>query len=91
MRKSIVVAAAAVFMTSSFSAFAAKPTAITFESSGTTPDGAEYANYIVRCSNGQKQPLTAWDNRKKWCVGAQSQENCHRKQIKAAKTACRAM
>lgn len=70
--------------------FAAKPTAITFESSGTTPDGREYSNYIVKCSNGEQQPLTAWDNRKKWCVGAESQENCHKKQIKAAKKACKA-
>ena len=90
MKKTTVFAAAMSLMTLSLSTFAAKPTAITFESNGVTPDGVEYANYIVKCSNGENQPLTAWDNRKKWCVGYQSSENCHKKQIKAAKKACKA-
>ena len=70
-------------------AFAAKPTSITFESEGKAADGQEYANYVVKCSDGQTQPLTAWDGRKKWCVGKQSQEDCDKKQIRAAKKACR--
>lgn len=90
MKKTLATLAATTLMLTSLSALAAKPTAITFESNGTTPDGVEYANYIVKCSNGEQQPLTAWDNRKKWCVGAESAENCHKKQIKAAKKACKA-
>lgn len=90
MKKSLIAVVAGGALTLSLGAFAAKPTSITFESEGTTPDGQEYANYIVKCSNGEKQPLTAWDSRKKWCVGKESQENCHRKQIKAAKQACKA-
>lgn len=90
MKKQLIFAATLGITALSMNCFAAKPTAITFESSGTTPDGREYSNYIVKCSNGEQQPLTAWDNRKKWCVGAESQENCHKKQIKAAKKACKA-
>lgn len=73
----------------SASAFAAKPTSITFESEGKTADGKPYANYVVKCSDGQSQPLTAWDDRKNWCVGKVSQENCDKKQIRAAKIACK--
>lgn len=73
----------------SISALAAKPTAITFESEGKTPDGQEFASYVVKCSDGTEKPLTAWDSRKKWCVGKMSQEECEKKQIRAAKNACR--
>lgn len=90
MRKIFAITAAASLLTLSLNALASKPTSITFESDGTTADGVEFANYIVKCSNGEKQPLTAWDQRKKWCVGAESLENCHKKQIKAAKKACKA-
>lgn len=90
MKNYLSIALTTTLVALSLSASAAKPTSITFESDGKTPDGVEYANYIVKCSNGQKQPLTAWDNRKKWCVGSESLENCHKKQIKAAKKACKA-
>lgn len=73
----------------SVSALAAKPTSIVFDSNGTTADGTPYGSYQVKCSNGKKQPLTAWDNRKKWCVGDASSEACEKKQIKAAKKACK--
>ena len=68
---------------------AAKPTAITFESDGVSPDGVVYANYQVKCSDSRKQLITAWDKRKKWCKGKNSQENCHKRQIKAAIAACK--
>ena len=86
--KNLKIAVALTCMAFSLNTYAAKPTSITYESDGTTPDGVQFANYIVKCSNGQKQPLTAWDKRKKWCVGRESLENCHKKQIKAAKKAC---
>ena len=88
MKKYFAIAATSTLLASSLSAFAAKPTSITFDSDGTTPDGKSYANYIVKCSNGQKQPLTAWNKRKKWCVGSESLENCHKKQIKAGQNRC---
>ena len=74
----------------SATALAAKPTSIVFDSNGTTDDGMPYSSYLVKCSNGKQYPLTAWDNRKKWCVGDASSENCEKKQIKAAKKACKA-
>lgn len=73
----------------SIGAIAAKPTSITFESEGKTPDGQEFASYVVKCSDGTDKPLTAWDSRKKWCVGKMSQEACEKKQIRAAKNACK--
>jgi len=90
MKQTIKTAIAATFFAASVSAFAASPVSITFDSNGSATDGAEYANYLVKCSNNEKKPLTAWNKRKKWCVGENSQENCHKKQIKAAKQACKA-
>jgi hypothetical protein len=85
--KTVVAGALLAFSASSL---AAKPTSIVFDSNGTTADGKPYGSYMVKCSNGKKQPLTAWDNRKKWCVGDASSETCEKKQIKAAKKACKA-
>jgi len=70
--------------------FAAKPTSIVFDSNATTSDGTAYAKYTVKCSNGKKAELTAWDNRSKWCVGDATSQNCEKKQINAAKDACKA-
>lgn len=74
----------------SVNALAAKPTSIVFDSNGKTAEGTAYGNYQVKCSNGKKMPLTAWENRKKWCVGDATSEQCEKKQIKAAKQACKA-
>lgn len=84
----IVTASALVAF--SAASFAAKPTSIVFESNGETAEGTPFASYVVKCSNGKKEPLTAWDNRRKWCVGEESDANCQKKQIKAAKAACKA-
>lgn len=80
-------AAAAVFSASSF---AAKPTSIVFDANNETADGTPFATYMVKCSNGKKKELTAWDGRKKWCVGDATSEDCEKKQISAAKKACKA-
>ena len=88
--KMFKLAAAAGMILASASAFAAKPTSIVFESNGKTADGQDFSKYSVKCSNGKKVKLTAWDNRRKWCVGEASSENCEKKQINAAKTACKA-
>jgi hypothetical protein len=90
MKKHLPIITAGALLIISMGASAAKPTSITFDSDNATPDGVEYSLYIVKCSNGQRQPMTAWDNRKKWCVGSESTDNCHKKQIKAAKKACKA-
>jgi hypothetical protein len=90
MKSIISTAVAGGLLILSASSFAAKPTSIVFDSNGTTADGTAYGNYHVKCSNGKKMPLTAWENRRKWCVGEVSSENCEKKQIKAAKKACKA-
>lgn len=86
--KQIKVIAAAALLVASTGALAAKPTSIAFQGNGESEDGKPYASYTVKCSNGKQMPLTAWDKRRKWCVGEASSENCERKQIKAAKEAC---
>ena len=73
----------------SASSFAAKPTSIVFVTNAEAGDGTPYATYTVKCSNGLKAELTAWDGRAKWCVGDATSESCEKKQIKAAKAACK--
>jgi hypothetical protein len=75
----------------SSASFAAKPTSIVFQASGETEDSTPFAQYSVTCSNGKSVPLTAWDSRRQWCVGEQSKENCQKKQIRAAKAACKSV
>jgi len=84
------VAATAFLLIFSVCSIAAKPTSIAFEANATTSDGTPYAKYTVKCSNGKKAALTAWNNRSKWCVGDASSEQCEKKQINAAKIACKA-
>ncbi len=84
------IATATALVAFSAASFASKPTSIVFGEKGETTEGTPYATYTVKCSNGKQQPLTAWDNRKKWCVGDASSEDCQKKQIKAAKAACKA-
>lgn len=88
--KLLKMAAAAALIVFSASSLAAKPTSIVFNANGTTSDGTPYAKYTVKCSNGKKADLTAWDNRRKWCVGDASSDTCEKKQINAAKGACKA-
>lgn len=86
----IKLALTTVLLATASASFAAKPTSIVFEANGKTADGTEFGQYAVKCSNGKKMQLTAWDNRGQWCVGAESKEGCEKKQIKAAKAACKA-
>ena len=85
----IKVTAATALLAVSSASFAAKPTSIVFEANGEIADGTPYAKYSVKCSNGKKAPLTAWDNRRKWCVGDENSAECEKKQINAAKKACK--
>lgn len=89
MKRSVTLVLATVLAAASMNALAARPTSVAFQGKSATEDGTPFANYSVKCSNGKRKPLTAWDNRRKWCVG-EGTENCHRKQIKAAKAACKA-
>ncbi|MEH6580957.1 MAG: hypothetical protein V7754_03400 [Halioglobus sp.] len=91
MMKLLKIAVTAALLVSASATFAAKPTSIVFEANGETTEGTAFAQYAVKCSNGKKVQLTAWDNRHKWCVGAESTELCEKKQIKAAKTACKSV
>ncbi len=90
MNSVIKTVVAASLLALSATALAAKPTSIIFDSNGTTADNTPYSSYQVKCSNGKKMPLTAWENRKKWCVGDATSLECEKKQIKAAKKACKA-
>jgi hypothetical protein len=83
------IATATALVAFSAGSFAAKPTSIVFNANAETGDGTPYARYTVKCSNGQKAELTAWDNRGRWCVGDATSEKCEKKQIKAAKAACK--
>ena len=88
--KFIKFAAFAAVAAFSASSFAAKPTSIVFDANHESADGTPYATYFVKCSNGKKKELTAWDGRKKWCTGDAASETCEKKQINAAKKACKA-
>ncbi|MEM1110917.1 MAG: hypothetical protein AAGI11_03320 [Pseudomonadota bacterium] len=85
----IKITAGAALLALSSASFAAKPTSIVFEGNG-AGDTGDYAKYSVKCSNGKKAPLTAWDNRRKWCIGDAASTECEKKQINAAKKACKA-
>lgn len=71
------------------SAYAAKPTSIKYVEDVVTENDLIYSHYVVKCSNGASEDITAWDNRKKWCVGKGGQDDCSKKQIKAAKKVCK--
>ena len=86
--KLIKLAAAGALVAASAATYAAKPTSIVFQANGENAEGTPYSTYMVKCSNGKKLELTAWDNRRKWCVGDASSTQCEKKQITAAKQAC---
>ena len=87
--KLLRIAAATALVAFSAGSFAAKPTSIVFVANGETEDGTAYSTYNVKCSNGKKVEVTAWDNRRKWCVGDAASDSCEKKQIQAAKAACK--
>ena len=83
------IAVTAALLGAASASFAAKPTSIVFVANGETADNTPFAQYTVKCSNGQKAEITAWDNRRKWCVGDETSTECEKKQINAAKKACK--
>ncbi|MEE8060047.1 MAG: hypothetical protein V3T17_19775 [Pseudomonadales bacterium] len=85
--KKLVLTAAV--LAASTSAFAAKPTSIKYVEDIVVDNAVIYSHYQVKCSNGKLADISAWDNRKKWCVGKGGQDVCSKKQIKTAKKVCR--
>lgn len=81
------IALAALLLISA-SSHAARPTSIVFETLAETGEGTPYALFSVKCNDGRSVRLTAWENRRKWCVGDDASGDCARKQINAARTAC---
>lgn len=86
MKKVILTAAALTF---SAGAFAAKPTSIKYIEDIVVDNDIIYSYFQVTCSNGTTADISAWDNRKKWCVGKGGQDDCSKKQIKTAKDVCK--
>ena len=86
MNKKILLAAAMTLVAGA--AFAGKPTSIVYIQE--VPVGDEiYAQFKVKCSDGVEKEVSAWDNRKLWCQGVGLKDNCDKKQISAAKKACK--
>lgn len=83
------IAAASLMLAVSAGSFAAKPTSIVFQGEKESASGVAFTEYLVKCSNGKTAPLTAWENRRQWCTGDELNDQCERKQIKAAKAACK--
>jgi len=71
---------------------AAKPKSIKYVEDLVLEDETIYSHYVVNCTNGATSDISAWDNRKLWCVGKGSRdpEACAKKQIKTAKRVCSA-
>lgn len=70
-------------------AMAAKPVKITPGAKMTDASGAPYRVYKVKCSNGKATPISSWKKGKQWCLGEGVKDTCAKKQIKAAKKACK--
>lgn len=73
----------------SLSAMAAKPTSIKYVEDIVTESEVIYSHYRVKCSNGEMRDISAWDNRKQWCLDKGKKDVCNKKQIKTAKKACK--
>lgn len=83
------IALTSTALVTSAGAFAAKPTSIKYVEDVVTSNDAIYSHYEVQCSNGKKADISAWDNRKRWCIGKGGQDDCSKKQIKTAKKVCK--
>lgn len=75
--KKIVLTTA--ILAASASAFAAKPTSIKYIEDVVVNNDLIYSHYQVKCSNGKTADISAWDNRKKWCLGKGGQDECSKK------------
>lgn len=48
-----------------------------------------YGYYVVKCDNGAEVEVSAFDDKKLWCLGKGTKDTCQKKQIKIAKVACK--
>lgn len=87
MLKHLTMLAAGGLLLIAGSATANQPINITYKPRGGDEQNTQYSIYAVRCTDGTNRTITAWDGRKKWCVGV-SEKNCSNDQLKTAKQAC---
>lgn len=85
--KIVVVTVVTVITFAASSTFAAKPTSIKFIEDIVVGDSI-YSHYVVHCSNNKRKDISAWNNRKSWCVGKGLKSHCKKKQISAARKVC---
>jgi hypothetical protein len=74
--------------TCSHISFAASPQDIRFSGKGNSLLGGAYHIYKVRCSDGSKRTISAWNDRKKWCAGNKKNQ-CTNDQLTTAKKVCK--
>lgn len=89
MGKTITILFTLILCSWSLFSHAAKPTSIKYVEEIVVGEDKVYAYYQVSCSNGDKKDISAWDNRKLWCLGKGGTDTCHKKQIKTAKKSCK--
>ncbi|MCP4700846.1 MAG: hypothetical protein GY862_28930 [Gammaproteobacteria bacterium] len=88
-KKKILYAVLCVMLLGSVDmAFAARVKDIQRGAKKKTMFGEKYQIYRVRCSDGSKRTISAWNKRKKWCLG-KSKKKCSNDQLKTAKSACK--
>jgi hypothetical protein len=63
-----------------------QPINITYKSRGSNDDG-DFSKYSVSCTDGSSRTISAWNERKQWCIGT-SKTQCTNDQLKTAKKAC---
>ena len=83
-----------VLVTCIASSHAAKPTKIKPGKYGVNADGVKYREYTVECSNKKTHTINSLSSeirkRLDWCLSQNfTEDQCWRKQIKAAKRSCR--
>lgn len=68
---------------------AAVPQTIKYVEDVILPNDEIYSYYVVTCSDDRSIDVSAFDDKKLWCVGKGVRENCETKQIKVAKQVCK--
>ncbi len=71
------------------SAHAAQPQSVKHIEDIILPDDTIYGYYLVKCSDGREESVSAWNEKKLWCAGKGNKDNCQKKQLKIAKVVCR--
>lgn len=68
---------------------AAKPKSVVQIEDVITANDEIFTHYVVKCNNGVEVDVSAWNNKKLWCLGKGKKDVCKKKQIKIAKKACK--